>query len=203
MLRLAYCSSAQLCHLVVFTRRAILFQLEGVGTRKIFSCMRILAEQLWSCRRVSLLTVQFKKLAGGLPGALGPAEFAFHFPLISSLAGAKAKWTVLRLQGVYGVKSADSRRNSLPKYLLKHFGNPLCIWLNFSVVSKARHECTCSKSFITSGLRRLREQPASRYLYAVLHLNLDNSNPTFLEQASFWVNCQFCLQLSACDLRSS
>lgn len=71
--------------------------------------------------------VQFNKLVEGLPGALGPAEFAFHFHRISFLAGAKAEWIVLRIQRVYAVKRADSERNGLPENLRKHFGNPLCI----------------------------------------------------------------------------
>lgn len=110
----------------------------------------------------------FNKVVGGLPGALGPAEFAFHFPLIPSLVRAKGKWPFLRVRGAYVVKCADIRRNGLPKYLLNHFGNPLCIWLNFSVVSKARHECSCSKLFITSGLHDLKEQSALLHSYRVL-----------------------------------
>jgi len=139
-------------HLVVFARRAILFHLEGAGRRKLF----LYAQTCWAALKLQegrSVNVQFNKLVG-LPGALRPEEFAFHFPLISSVAGAKAKWTVLRVQGAYVVKCAVEGMICL-SICLNIFGNRLCVWLNISVVSKTCHECMCSKSFFR--LHNLRE----------------------------------------------
>lgn len=113
---------------------------------------------------------RLNKLAGRLPGALGPAEFVF--PFISSLAGAEVKRMVLRAQGAHALKCAGSRRNGLPECLLQHFGNPLCIWWNLSVVSKA-HPAASVSLFLGS---RVREQPprcipAGYYVFAWVTLH--------------------------------
>lgn len=172
-------------------RSVILSELEEAAGEHYFPAY----SQLWSCRSAGLLAVQWNNLAGCLPSVPGSAEFASAFfaeERQSSLAGTKTKGTLRRAWGAYVAKRTDSSRSALPE----QFGYPLCIWLNLSLVSNAPPECMCSKSLLAPGLCNLREQPPSLDSYALLHLKLVNPDPTRLEQANSWVNCQFCLQLS-------